>query len=830
MTRWIESVGQDLRYAIRGLRKSPGFTLIVVLTLAIGIGATTAVFSVINGILFRPLPYPDQDRLVSVANVNLKKPMYSWLVSGTDVSHWRVDNRVFEDLEFVSHADMVAMSSAGSGERVGVQHISAGLLPLLGVKSFLGTIPPADVVQDPHFTGVLISFEFWKRHFGGNPNTVGQAIFVDTFSGTIVGVLQPGFDLLGTGTPEVYEFAGMPDPASSGIDDTRWFIAIGKLKRGVTIQQAQAAMEVTTRRLAQAFPEAYKDLGIRVEPLQNQLFGGWGQLYYKLLGIVVLVLLIACANVANLSLVRGDGRRKELGVRLALGANKRRIVRQLLSENILLSMIGGAAGLVLSVTGVKLFGLWAPQWFPRNLGILIDGRILLFTLVTCVLTGMAFGLLPAYRAVKSDANAFLRESGRATATRSRHRTRDALVIAEIALALILLVCAGLMINTVTRIMRTSPGFNPTQLVTAEIRLTGVKYMDSTTEDATGFSSILPSVESFCRQVMERSRNLPGVEGVALVDWLPLLETPQYASPGFKIGGQKAAANVLRQGVSPDYFRIMGISVLRGRGITEQDTQSNAWAVVINDAMARAFWKGEDPIGRTIMFDDSPQEKPREIVGIVGNVRQFSLTDDTQPEAYVSYLQQPTVVHSGWTETRVHKSLVVQTRSSSKALMQDIRRTISELAPDSAVFGITTVEQTVSRSASPWRFLSELFELFAALALALAVIGIYGVISYSVGERTHELGLRMALGAQRAQVLGLVLRQATVLALIGVGIGLAASFAATPVLAEFLYDVKPHDPLTLALVSTLLMAVTFLASYVPARRATKIDPMRTLRHE
>jgi len=830
MARWIESIGQDLRYAIRGLRKSPGFTLVVVLTLAIGIGATTAVFSIVNGLLFRPLPYPDQDRLVSVANVNLKRPKYSWLVSGTDVSHWRADNQVFEDLEFVSHADMVAMSSAGAGERVGVQHISAQLLPLLGVKSFLGTIPSADVIQDPHFTGVLISFEFWKRHFGGDPNIVGKAIFVDTFAGTIVGVLEPGFDLLGTGTPEVYEFGAMPDPASSGVDDTRWFIAIGKLKKGVTIPQAQAAMEVTTRRLAQTFPEAYKDLGIRVEPLQKQLFGGWGEVYYKLLGIVLLVLLIACSNVANLSLVRGDGRRKEIGVRIALGANKRRIVRQVLSENILLSMIGGAIGLVLSVSGVKLFGTWAPEFVPRELGIPVDGRILLFTLITCVVTGMAFGLLPAYRAVKSDANTFLRESGRTTATRSRHRTRSALVVAEIALALVLLICAGLMINTVTRIMRTSPGFNPTQLVTAEVRLTGVKYVDSSTEDATGFSSILPPVESFCRELMERSRNLPGVEDVALADWLPLVKAPQYASPGFKMGGQGTTTNVLRQGVSPDYFRIMGVPLLRGRGITEQDTQSNAWAVVINEAMARTFWKGEDPIGRMITFDDSPQEKPREIVGIVGNVRQFSLTYDSQPEAYVSYLQQPTVIHSGWTETRIHKSLIVRTRSTSSALMQDVRRTITQLAPESAVFGVTTVEQTVSKSASPWRFLSQLLELFAVIALALAVIGIYGVISYSVGERTHELGLRMALGALPGQVLTLILRQAMVFAGIGVAIGLAGSFLATPLLADFLYGVKPHDLTTLAIVSSVLLAVAFFASFVPARHATKIDPMRTLRHE
>lgn len=835
MSRWIESIGQDLRYAIRGLRKSPGFTLVAVLTLAIGIGATTAVFSVINGILLRPLPYPDQDRLVSVSNVNLKEPKWSFPVSSTDVAHWRADNQVFESLEFVSHADMVAMSSAGSGERVGVQHVSARLLPLLGVRAFMGTIPTDDLSEQKGSTGVLISYEFWKRHFGGDRNVLGQKMFVDTWSATIVGVLEPGFDLLGTGTPEVYEIGGMGNPSSSGVDDVRWFTAIGKLKPGVSIHQAQAAMEVTTRRLAQTFPEAYKELGIRVEPLRDRLFGNWAQVYYTLFGIVLVVLLIACANVANLSLVRGDRRRKEIGVRVALGANKIRVVRQVLAESILLSMIGGVAGLVLSVLGVKVFSVWAPEWFPHDLSVLVDGRILLFAFGTCVLTGIAFGLVPAYRAVKSDVNEFLREGGRSTATVSSHRTRNILVVTEIALALILLMCAGLMINTLTRILRTTPGFDPAHLVTAEVRLTGLKYMDSSTEDATGLSSVLPPVGDFCRQVLERARTIPGVEDVALLDWLPLLDAPQYAGPGFTIAGQSVSAaaekpSVLRQAVSSGYFRLMGIPVVRGRSVTEQDTGSNAWVVVINEAMARKFWQNDDPIGRTITFDDSPDEKPRQIVGVVGNVHQFSLTMDPQPEAYIDYRQLPVRIRSSWTEARVHKSLIIRTHSTSKATIQDLRRTISELVPDSAVFGITTVAQTVAKSATPWRFLAQLFELFAAIALILAVIGIYGVISYSVGERSHELGLRMALGAQRGQVLALVLRRAMVLSVTGVVIGVAGSLAATPLLAEFLYGVKAHDPLTVVLVSSLLIAVTFIASYVPARRATRIDPMRTLRHE
>lgn len=834
MARWIESLEQDLRHASRGLRKTPGFTLVAVLTLAIGIGGTTAVFSVINGILLRPLPYPDQDRLVALSNVypGADDP---GTVSGTDVAHWRTDNQVFETIEFISRPDMVAMSSAGFGERVAVQHLSARVLPLLGIKSFLGTIPTDDTSEKIGSLGVLISYDFWKQHFGGNANVLGQKMFVDTWSATIVAVLQPRFDLFGTGTPEVYEIDGMGVAAESGITDVRWMTAIGKLKPGISLQQAQAAMDLRAQQLAQVFPENYKGVGVKIDPLQHALFGHWARVYYILFGVVGLVLLIACTNVANLLLVRGDARRREIGIRVALGANRRRLVRQVLTESVLLSLIGGASGLVVSFLVVRIINVWAPLWFPRTSGFLMDGRVLLFMFGTCVLTGLAFGLVPAYRAVRSEISECLREGTRSTMTISRHRTRNSLVIAEVALSLVLLICAGLMINTLTRILRTSPGFNPEHLLTAEVRLTGDKYVDSTQQGDTGINTIRPAAAEFCRQLMERLRSIPSVEEVALIDWLPLVENHQYASPSFTIAGQGVPAaherpTVLREAVSSEYFHLMGIPVLRGRGTLEQDSESNAWVVVINDAMARRFWQNEEPLGRMIKFDDSPDERPRLVVGIVGNVKQVNLSRDARPEAYVAYQQMPARIDPGETEARIHKSLILRTHSPSKALMQNVRRTILDLAPDSAVFGISMVEQTVSKSATPWRFVCRVLELFGGIALVLAVIGIYGVISYSVRERSHELGLRMALGAQPRQVLGLVLRQAMLLSLIGVAIGLAGSFVATPLLAGFLYGVNPHDMLTTVLVSSLFMGVTFFASYVPARYATRIDPVQTLRHE
>jgi putative ABC transport system permease protein len=729
------------------------------------------------------------------------------------------------------------MSGAGYGERVAVQHMSSEMLPLLGIKAFMGTLPPDDVSENTRPTGFLVSYEFWKKHFGGDPKVLGQTIFVDTGSGPVAAVLAPGFDLLGTGVPDLYIIHGIPDSVDSGVNDVRWEYAVGRLKPGISIEQAQAAMKVRQLQLAKMFPETYKGVGVRVDPLQKLLFGDWANIYSKLFGVVALVLLIACANVANLLLVRGDGRRKEIAVRVALGANRGNLVRQLLMESVLLSLIGGFVGLVLAVGGVKLFNLWAPAWFPRATGAIIDSRVLLFTLGTCVLTGIAFGLVPAYRAALNNLTECLQEGGRSTGTISRHRTRNTLVVTEIALAFVLLVCAGLTINTLTRILRTSPGFSPEHLLTAQVRLTGVKYLDQT-QGTSSLNVILPPVGQFCDRILERLRNVPGVEDVALIDWLPLLDSAgdsaQYASPGFTITGQDASTlvekpAVFREGVSADYFPVMRIPIVRGRGVSEQDTPSNAWVVVINEAMAKRYWPNQNPIGQTIKFDDSPDEKSRQIVGIVQDVKQVSLIEPAEPEAFVPYQQLSSRIYPGWTEARVHKSIIVRTHADAKTLMQNMRQIITELAPESATFGMTTVERTVSQSATPWRFLSEVLELFSGIALLLAIIGIYGVISYSIGERRCELGLRMALGAQRGQVLGLVLRQAMALSMIGVVIGVAGSFITTPLISKFLYGVKPHDLLTLILVSSLMMVVTFFASYIPARRATKIDPMETIRH-
>ena len=593
-------------------------------------------------------------------------------------------------------------------------------------------------------------------------------------------------------------------------------------------------MDVLEQHLAQEFPEAYKGKGVQVEPLQQGLFGWSSDSLYPLLAVVGFVLLIACANVANLLLVRADSRRKEFGVRVALGAGRTRLICQLLTESIVLSLAGGLGGLLLSLWGIQLFDLLSPSYIPRTANAPMDGRILLFTFGICILTGVAFGLAPAFRASKNDVNETLRGEGRSTGSVSRRRTRNFLVIAEIAVALVVLIYAGLMINTLVRVLHTDPGFNPAHLLTAQVRLAGDKYVDSSDLSQVDLYEIRPPVALFCRQILERLQGLPGVEAAAFVDWLPLAADTQHAHPGFRIARQAPPSpaekpSILVDSVSADYFRLMGIPVLRGRGIGDQDTESAPWVAVINESMARQFWPNQDPLGQVITFDNSQEERPRQIVGVVKNVKDFELTRDPMPQAFVAYTQLPTRI-SDFSEARLHKSLVVRTRFVSAELIESVRKTISELAPDSAVFGVTTVQHTVSVSAGPWRFFSQLLDLFGAVALLLAAIGIYGVMSYSVSERSHEIGLRMALGAQPAQVLGLVLRQAVILSFVGVAIGVLASFLATPLLTDYLYGVKSHDALTLALVSLLLIAVTLFASYVPAQRAAHIDPMETLRHE
>ena len=833
----METLLQDLQYAIRTLRKSPAFAVVAVLSLALGIGANSTIFSAINAILIRRPPYPSLGRLVTIVNSPLKQPGNRYPVSTGDLFHWRKDNPVFEQIEASSWgAESNALSGAGVPERVAVQRVTPGLLPLLGVQAVLGRLVAADEADSKEGGGVAISYEFWQRHFARDPKVLGRSFFVDNDTVTVVAVLCPGFELFGMGPPDVVQWLSV-NRRSAG-ETQRWLMGFGRLKPGVTIKQAQASMDVLARRLEQAYPDTNKDLGVRLQSLQVGLFGWSREVLYPLFAAVAFVLLIACTNIANLLLSRASTRRKEIGIRTALGASRFRLIRQMLTESVLLALTGGFLGLLFSVWGIKIFVALAPSWLPQAKAISIDARVLGFTVAISMFTGPMFGLAPALRASKADLNDSLKEGGRSSAPGSRHRTRSTLVVIEVSLALVLLASAGLMVNTVVRVLHADPGFQPRHLLTLEVRLIGKKYFDISQWDKTGLDLVTPQVGIICKQVLERVRVLPGVESAALIDWLPMLEDAERFGTTFTIVGRPTVKGDARPGamfsaISPQYFHVMQIPLLRGRDFTEQDAGTAPWVVVINDAAARKFWPNQDPIRQVITLDtqaDRAEERPREIIGVVGNVRQFRLGEDPYPEIYAPYPQQAAHCTAGATETRLHKSIVLRTSSVSKGLVDSVRRAVAELDKDSPVSGINPVQETIANSTHLERFYTQLLGGFATVALLLAAIGIYGVISYSVSERRHEIGLRMALGARSEQVMQLVFREGLILSSSGVAIGLAGSFGATPLLSKFLYGVKAHDPMTLALVSLFLVAVTVLATYLPAVRATKVDPMVTLRHE
>jgi len=831
---WIEPLAHDLRYAARRLRANLTVTIITTLSLAIGIGANTTIFSVMNAALLRPLPYPNQDRLVAIFNSPLKEPGFRGNISTADVTRWRAVNQVFEQLELSSRPEMTAMSGPGNPERVSVQRITPGIFSMLGSSAILGSISSEQDIAKSAANPVIISYEFWQRRFQGDPKVLGRTLFSENDFATVVAVLSPGFDLFGEGPADIFEPWAAPTPVEPS-DNERWLEGFGKLKSGTTIEQAQESMTIVSRQLAEAYPETNKGIAVKLLPLQESLFGWSRPLLVPLFAAAAFVLLIACTNITNLLLSQASGRRKEIGMRIALGAGRLRLIRQMLTESVLLALMGGIFGLLLSVWGIKLFNTITPWRFAQARAINLDGRVLAFTFAISMLTGMFLGLAPALSASKSSVNDSLKESGHGSVPASRHRTRAVLVIAEVALALVLLVSAGLMINTLVRVLHTDPGFNPTHLLTAEVRLTGKKYFDISQLDKTGFDVVTSQVGLFSRQIVKRLKEVPGVESAAVIDWLPLAENSEHSNRGFTIAGRSTSLQgerprALFNAISPDYFRVMSIPLRKGRGLTEQDSESTPWVVVINEEMARKFWPNQNPIGQVIKLDTVPDERPREIVGIVGDVRQFELTSQSRPEIYAPYMQQSSLCPAGLDETCLHKSLVIRTSLPSQILVEQMRKAMNELASDSPVFGITTVQQIVSNSAKSKRFFSQLLGTFGLVALLLAAIGIYGVISYSTSERVREIGLRIALGAQSGQVLTLVLKNGLTLSSLGVAIGLAASFAATPMLSRLLYGVKAHDPLTLTLVSVLLLSVGALAAFVPALRATRVDPMVTLRHE
>jgi predicted permease len=812
----MRNIWQDFRFAGRVLSKNPGFTAVAVLTLALGIGINTAIFSVVNAILLRPLPYKDPDQLV-LLNHNYPKIDLKASVSAPGYKHYRETAKSFEGLAAMSFWS-ANITGEGEPERLQGMMTSANLFPLLRAEAARGRVLLPEEEEAGRDRVAVITDGLWRRRFGADPNLVGKNVSLNGESYQIVGVMPPDFQFgreVGMAIEIWSPLSFTPQQLSMDNIGRENLFVLARLKPGVSFEQAQGEMNAIADALrGQLMPGlTVNDWGLKLTPMAEQVVGDIRPMLWMLLGAVGLVLLIACANVANLLLARSAARHKEIAIRTALGAGRGRVIRQLLTESVLLAVVGGALGLLLATWGVDLLLSLNESKIPRASEVGVDLWVLGFTVGVSLLTGVLFGLAPALQASKVDLHDALKEGGRSGSGGMKRGARSVLVVAEMALALVLLIGAGLLIKSFAQLQQVNPGFRPEGVLSMQLTLPEAKYKEPRQR------------QEFYRQLMERVRALPGVEAAGATNVLPL--SGQNQSGSFNIEGRPVP-----QGQSPphgdrwlvtaDYFRTMNIPLVRGRYFTEQDGPDAPGVAMVDETMARKYWPGEDPVGKRITFETGPDNQPRwrEIVGLVGHVRHKDLEGESRVQYYAPLMQRP---NSGI-------FLAVRTSGDPESLSPAVRGVVREMDKDLPVYKVTTMRQLVSDSMAQRRFSMLMLGIFAVVALVLASVGLYGVLAYSVTQRTREIGVRMALGAQTRDVLKMIVGQGMALALAGVGIGLVIAFAATRLMSSLLYGVTATDPSVFAGVAVLLAGVAFLACYVPARRATRVDPMEALRYE
>jgi len=832
---WAGTFWQDIRLAVRGLRKSPGFLAVVVLSLALGIGANSTMFSMLNTLLYRPLPYRSPEQLTVIWETEKEHPGDWQSPPIAELTDWKKQNTVFQDIALTSGTEEVIMSRSGEPEPVHVQYVTPNFFNLLGVQPIRGRIFTADEMQDRSYA-VVISSSFWKNHFNSDPDILGRTLTVDSVPSTVVGVMPPGFAPFYGGKLDLW----IPVNAESARYSERidhWLMPVGRLKPGVTVVRAQMEMDVIAKHLELAYPKTNKGVGKLVRPLQKDLYRWAGQALYPLLGAVGCVLLIACVNVANLMKSRTETRRKEYSVRAALGAGRRRLMQQLFAESGLLALLGGGLGILLAYWGIKILRSLLGD-FPNVESITIDGRVLLFTLGISLLTAGIFGLAPALQASNPDVNAALREGEGRTVAGSRGITRHLLAVAEVALAMVLLAGAGLMINTILRLQQVNPGFDPKNLLTMLVQLPeGGKYLQRV--PGGDMEKTLPTVTAFNQQLVEKIAALPGVASSGIMSFIPLRGAFTFS---FSILGHPEPAPEDRphagyDDVSPGIFKTLRVPLKKGRYLDEHDTQGAPWAVVVNEAFAKKYFPNQDPIGQQIQIRFTPypvdEQQPRQIVGVIGDVKHFGLGREDPPFMYASYLQQQAVFPGGTAIPHLVHWVVLRRASGlggGNELAGEVKKAIAGIDPDLPVTSVMSMETVISDSIGDYRLYMQLLSVFAAVAALLAAIGIYGVISYFVNERTREIGIRVALGAHRGDILRLIAGLGLKLALLGVVVGLALAVGLTRFIATFLYGVKATDPETYTIVAAGLIGVALLACYIPTRRAMRVDPMVALRYE
>jgi len=804
--RWEDAMIQDLRFAIRMLVKQPGFALIAVFTLALGIGANTAIFSVVNTVLLRPLPYHEPERLAQIWE---KKPdSGNNVISPDNFLDWQEQAKSFQGLS-IYDVWLPAISTADKTEQIVGISASPNFFSLLGVTPQLGRTFASDEEKAGQDRVVVITHNFWQNRLGGKADVIGEKLTLDQSSYTIIGVLRPGFrplSLIFDQPPIIFRPFDVKTVANQR--GAHYMSAIGRLKEGVNLEQAQAEMTAIGRQLEEAYPETNRDWGVNLVALHQEVTGTISPLLLILQGTVAFVLLIACVNVANLLLSRMVVREREMALRMALGAGRWRIIRQLLTESASLAILGGAFGLLLARWGVDLLVSFAPLDIPRREDIGVDNRALGFTFLVSLLTVLFFGLLPALQSTRANLNDTLKEGSRSGFR--RHRLRDVLVVAEIALALVLLVGSGLLLHSLIRLQNVNPGFNTENLLTMRVWLPTPEARDQ------------QQIVNFYQRILARLEIVPGAKAVALTSSVPF--TGSYSwSTNFKIEGQPVEPGREPMSgwrlISPAYFDTMGIPLRAGRAFTDHDTLGSIGVTIINESFARQYFPNVDPIGRTIVPMWRP-ERARQIVGVVSDFKHRGLARDAAPEIYVPYTQQT------WSSM----ALVVRENAEAEQIQVDLQKAIWEVDQNAPISRINTMKQILGDQVSHSRFNTLLLGIFSALALILAAIGIYGVMSYAVRQRTHEIGVRIALGAQSIDVVWLVVRQGLKFTLLGIGIGLASASGLTRLMTTLLFNVSATDPLTFAGVALLLMTVALFACWIPARRATRVEAMMALRHE
>jgi putative ABC transport system permease protein len=795
----------DLRYAGRTLGKNPGFATLTILILALGIGANTAVFSVVHAVLLKPLPFFESDRLVLLWEDKSQIGFPRGTPAPANYADWKAQSKAFEQIEAVSGRTM-NLTGAGEPERLNVDAITAGLFPMLGVRPASGRLFLPEEDNPAAFKVALISHALWQRRFGGSTHLVGESIRLNDEKYVIIGILPPDFQFLRKNTDLWIPVAFSKQELANR--DVHYLTVVGRLKPGVTMTQAEADMESVARRIEEQNPIEARKLRVVLVPLREQLAGNVRSTLVVLLVAVTCILLIACANVANLLLSRAIGRSKEMSLRAALGANRLRLLRQLLTESLLLSAGGCVAGLAIARLSLGILTRLVPASMATGTRLELSGAVLVFSAFLSLATAIVFGLAPALRASKLDLNQGLKQTGgRSGAGRSDSRLRSILVIAETALALVLLVCAQLMIQTFLRLKAVDPGFRAENVITARTPLPP-RYADVSRRIA------------FFHQVLERVTKLPGVISAGYVTALPL--TMKGGTRGFQIEGVAPAPgrDALNRQITPDYLRTMGIRILQGRGIEERDGAQAPKVAVISETMSQKFWPNENPLGKRIKL--GPPSAPWiTIVGISADVKQMGLEAPTKAELYLSYQQDSFLFPPADIAIRVAGNSL-----SLAALQKEIWAVDRELP----ISTFQTMEQILGTETQQRRMQMSLLGTFAGLALLLAGLGIYGVMSYAVTQRTQEIGIRMALGAERREVLRMVIGQGMVLALLGIGFGLAGAFGATRLLASLLFGTAANNLFAYVSVSALLIAVALAACFVPARRASRVDPLVALRYE